>query len=135
MKDSKPKNSKQGPTSQKAPWILVGVIIAVVIVAAGVAIYLDRVAPFRTTIVSVDGEGVSMRTFVRRAKLSGQEPLAMLQKLAEEQVVKLVAPNPPYNIQVDDEDIDNYLREVARGGSASITDADYQWTAETRGDD
>ena len=105
--------------------LIAGVIVVVVGIVAGVAIYLDQIAPFRTTVVSVGESAVSMRTFLRRTHMSGREPLAMLQTLASEEIVKRVAPHPPYGIDVREEDIDLYLRGQARGQSETITESDF----------
>ena len=106
--------------------LIAGVIVVVVGIVAGVAIYLDQIAPFRTTVVSVGESAVSMRTFLRRTHMSGREPLAMLQTLASEEIVKRVAPHPPYGIDVREEDIDLYLRGQARGQSETITESDFK---------
>jgi parvulin-like peptidyl-prolyl isomerase len=93
---------------------------------AGVAIYLDRVAPFRAAVVTVDDRSVSMRTFLRRMYLSGQDPLVMLQVLANEEIVKLAAPAAPYSIRVTDQDVDDFLHGVARGEADSIAEGEYR---------
>jgi parvulin-like peptidyl-prolyl isomerase len=116
----------QKPSSHRRGLLVAAAATAVVAAVAGVAIYLDRVAPFRTTVVSVDRNAVSMRTFLHRAYLSGQDPTAMLQVIANEQIVKLVAPAPPYRIRVTEQDIDAFLRDVARGNSESIAESDFK---------
>jgi hypothetical protein len=103
-----------------------GAVTAVVAAVAGVAVYVDRIAPFRTTVVSVDKSAVSMRTFLMRTHISGQDPMAMLQVIANEEIVKAVAPAPPYSIQVTEQDIDVFLRDVARGNNESIADRDFR---------
>lgn len=87
--------------------------VVLVIVVAGVAIYLDRIAPFRATVISVDDARVSMRTFLRRIRIAGADPMVMLDVLTDEEIIKQVAPFPPYSIEVTESDIDGYLRSVA----------------------
>jgi parvulin-like peptidyl-prolyl isomerase len=107
-------------------FLIAAIMTVVVVLVAGVAIYLDQVAPFRTAVVTVDDSAVTMRTFLRRAFISGQDPLVLLQVIANEEIVKLVAPAPPYNVRVDEEDIDEFLRSVARGDSAEITESEFK---------
>ncbi len=58
--------------------------------------------------------------------MSGREPMEMLEVLAREEVVRQAAPQPPYNIVVGKDDVDAYLKEVARGKSDGISDKDYR---------
>lgn len=98
---------------------------SLVLVVAGVAIYLDRIAPFRTTVISVDDATVSMRTFLRRTRIAGEDPMVMLDVLVDEEIVKQAAPYPPYGIEVDESDIDAYLRSVAAGANGSLEDPEF----------
>lgn len=105
------------------------VIIAaslLVIVIAGVAIYLNRIAPFRMEVVTVDERGVTMRTFLRRTTLSGLEPSEMLGVLVDELIVTIEAPNPPYRVEVTEADLQAFLRESARGEGAEAGDAAFR---------
>jgi hypothetical protein len=103
--------------------VLVVVIIGVIV---GIAIYRDRVAPFRTTIVAVGDTSITMGYFLKRIHISRREPMAMLQTLTQEEIIKQVAPQPPYNIDVQDEDLDEFLKGLARGESDSINDSDFK---------
>ena len=98
---------------------------SVVLLVAGVAIYLDRIAPFRATVISVDDARVSMRTFLRRTRIAGEDPMVMLDVLVDEEIIKQAAPYPPYGIDVTESDIDEYLRSVAAAPNASIEDAEF----------
>jgi foldase protein PrsA len=106
--------------------LIAAAVTAVVVMVAGVAIYVDRIAPFRTTVVSVDKRAVTMRTFLERTRISGQDPMVMLEVIANEEIVKQVAPARPYGIQVTEKDIDVFLRDTARGDSESIAESDFQ---------
>ena len=101
-------------------------VLAVVGAVAGAAIYRERVAPFRTTVLVVDGRSISMRYFLKRAFLSKAEPLAMLETLMHEQLVRHAAPEPPYGIHVGEQEVDQFLREVARGESATIAESEFK---------
>ncbi len=113
-------------TRKRRNIIIAAAVTAVVIVIAGAAIYADRVAPFNTTVVAVDDRSVSMRSFLRRTYLSGEEPVAMLQTVAHEEIINKVVPEPPYNIAVSDQDVSLFLRDVAKGESDSISDGEFK---------
>lgn len=107
--------------------IIIAVIVAFVILAvAGVAIYVDQVAPFRVTVISVNDASIRMRTFLRRTYLGGEEPMSMLQTLSNEEIIRQVAPAPPYNIQVTEDLIDEALRASAQGDGEPLSDNDYK---------
>jgi foldase protein PrsA len=102
------------------------VIAAVVAIVVGIAIYRDQVAPFRTTVLVVDDQSISMRYFLKRIYLSGQEPLQMLQTLTNEQIIRKVAPQPPYNVSVDDNNVDAFFREFAAGRASGAAEGSNQ---------
>ena len=118
-----------GETNVKHPKRSVALAVAAVVIvcaAVGVAVYLDRGAPLRTTVLVVDGSSVRMGAFLKRVRVSGGEPLSALQRLVGEEIIKLVAPHPPYNISVSARDIDQFLREIARGEGESITESEFK---------
>ena len=68
------------------------VVIGVVGAVAGYGIYNDRVAPFRTVVVSVDDDReVNMRYFVKRMMASGMDPLPLLNTLSREEIILKVS--------------------------------------------
>ena len=106
--------------------IVVAAIVVVVGTIAGVAIYDDRVKPFRTTVLQVDGASVRMDYFLKRVAISRQAPINVLQMLAREEMLKEEAPKPPYNITVTAQEIDQYARSLARGNEATIGESEYK---------
>ena len=107
--------------------IVIAVVVVVIIGAiAGFAIYQDRVAPFRTTVLEVDGSSITMRYFLKRVLSSGREPMAMLQTLTNEEIIKKAAPKPPYNINIGEEDIEQFLKGIARGESDTIAEKEFK---------
>ena len=106
--------------------IIAAAAVVVVAAIAGVAIYDDRVKPFQATVLEVDGTPIRMSYFLKRVAISRQQPVSMLQTIAREEMLKEEAPNPPYSIAVTAEDIDRYARDLARGTSATIGDAEFR---------
>ena len=120
------------PVAPPAPATIVrvlSVVITVVVVVGavvGVAIYQNNVAPFQTVVLKVDDAEIKMDYFLRRVRMSGSEPLTLLQELTRETIVELVAPAPPYNITLTEADVDQFARELATGAGDPITDAEFQ---------
>jgi parvulin-like peptidyl-prolyl isomerase len=116
-----------GKTGARTTLIAVAVVVVVGAVA-GAAIYRERVAPFRTTVLVVDDTSISMRYFLKRASLSRAEPVAMLETLMREQLIRHASPEPPYSIDVSEQDVGQFLREIARGESATIAESEFtEW--------
>ena len=88
------------------------VVIAVVGAVAGYGIYNDRVAPYRIVVVRVDDDReVNMGYFVKRLMASGGETLPTLSTLSREEIILKVAPHPPYNIVLSDDDVEAFSNE------------------------
>lgn len=104
--------------------LIIAAVVVVVGGIAGFAIYRERAAPFETTVLVVDDAEIRMRYFLKRVRMARREPLDMLQALTRELVIAQVAPQPPYSIRVSEQDVDQFVEELARGGGESITGAE-----------
>ena len=103
-------------------------VLLAVIAIAGLAIYHDQVRPFRTTVLIVGDTSIDMGYFLKRAATSNEKPLALLQLLSFEEIIRQAAPNPPYNIKISDSDVTQALRTMARGNSNSIAEDEFdEW--------
>ena len=119
------RSSSDSRTPGTAQFLLVIAIVVVVVGGiAGFAIYRDRVAPFETTVLVVDDASIKMRYFLKRVHMARREPLEVLQALTRELVITQVAPQPPYDIQVSEQDVDQFIRDLARGGAETVTEAE-----------
>jgi parvulin-like peptidyl-prolyl isomerase len=109
--------------------LIAGAAIAILICAlVGGAMWQQRFAPFRTTVLIVDDSSIAMGYFLKRILMLRQEPLSVLRALAFEEIVKQVAPVSPYNIQVSDAEVERHLRDMAGGSDGSISDAEFaEW--------
>ncbi len=113
-------------TKQKS-WtgvIIASAVIAIILIIVGVGWYQTYGAPFGRTVITVDDISLRMDYFLKRCEVSGIDPMYMLTNLTKEEIVKLEAPN--YGIRVTEEDIDQYLREIAGGQSGNITDSEFK---------
>ena len=126
----KPPSSEAADTEQKGRkqrLIIASLIIAVIAVVVGVGYYLIYVAPFQQTIIVVnDVSSINMRYFLKRTYMASKDPQLMLENLTQELIIKQVVPQPPYNIKVTAEDIDQALREIARRESETISDSEFR---------
>ena len=119
------------------PQVVILVVVVALIVGgvAGFAVYRERVQPLQTRVLIVDDLSVDMRYFLKRVRLSGREPLEVLELLIRELIVTQVAVGPPYGIEVTEQDVEDYLRDRARAGAESITDEEVrEWYRQARGD-
>ena len=109
--------------------LIAAVVVVVVGAIAGIGIYTERVAPFRTVVVRVDDDvEVRLGYFVKRAATSGVPSLQLLNTIAREEVMLKAAGQPPYDIEIGDEDLDAYIRSVPQGDGERLTDAEFdEW--------
>ena len=127
------KDEVDSPQTTIRTIIIAALVIAVIGAIAGIAIYRDRVAPFRATILVVGDTSIDMKYFLKRARLGVGDPFAMLEILTKEEIIKQLAPKPPYNIDIQDEDIEQFLRGAARGESDEMDESDYkEWYRQQR---
>ena len=120
---------KTGSGSAERWRILIAAAVLLVVAAiAGIAIYRDQVAPFRTNVLIVGDASIDMGYFLKRAATSDEKPLALLQLLSFEEIIRQAAPNSPYNIKVSDSDVAQALRTMARGNGDSISEYEFgEW--------
>lgn len=104
--------------------IIASAVIAIILIIVGVGWYQTYGAPYGRTVIIVDDISLRMDYFLKRCEMSGMDPMYMLTNLAKEEIIKLEAPN--YGIKVTQEDIDQYLREIAGGQSGNITDSEFK---------
>lgn len=103
---------------------MIGAGIAVILLTVGILHYQLNIAPFRRVIITVDNNDIRMDYFLKRTKLAGSSPTAMLEILTREQIIKSEAPR--YGIRVNEEEIDRELRSIAE--SDNITESEFgQW--------
>ncbi len=105
-------------------FIIVGIVVVVILAIFVPLYYINYIAPFNRTIITVDDAKVSMRYFLDRTKLADSDPFTMLETLTDELVIKIMAPQ--YGIQVTDDDIDQELRNLASGGTGDISDVEFE---------
>ena len=122
------KNSKKaGKGNSAITTIIVSAAVVVIVgVIAGIAIYQNRIAPFNAIIVAVDDREITMRYFLKRLAASDENSFSMLSTISQEQFLKIRAPEPPYNIKVTEEDIDQFARELAKGSAEKIDEREFR---------
>ena len=108
------------------------VVLVLILVIIGIFYYPTYIAPFHTTILTVDDDvTIKMDYFLKRIRISGSDPMAMLTNLAQEEIAKKEAVR--LGISVSDADIDQQLRLVAAGDNGTISDAEFkEWYRQRR---
>ncbi|MFC1899243.1 hypothetical protein ACFLXP_02820 [Chloroflexota bacterium] len=102
--------------------IMVSAVVLILVVVL-VSLYINR-APYRATIITVDDTSIDMEYFLKRARLSGENPLEMIDILTEEMVIRIKALE--YVNEPTEEDIDEKLRIIAAGDSGEISDSEFK---------
>jgi len=108
---------------RRTAFIVASVVIVLILVIVGVSLYINA-APFRRIIITVDDTSIDMDYFLMRTRLAGDDPMAMIQRLTDELLIKIEAPR--YVGEVSPEDIDQELRRVARGESETISENEFK---------
>ena len=103
--------------------IIASVVIVLILIIVGVSLYINA-APFRRIIITVDDTSINMDYFLMRTRLAGADAMVMLQRLTNEQLIKIAAPR--YVAEVNPEDIDQELRRVASGESETISESEFK---------
>jgi parvulin-like peptidyl-prolyl isomerase len=113
-------------TSRTRILILAAVAVVVIGIIAFVAIYGSKRAPFRATVLEVDNASIKMDYFLKRIFLTRGDPGVVLQMLANEQIITQTATQPPYNIRITEEDIDQFLRDIASGEGQTSGEGEFK---------
>lgn len=116
--------AKNAGRRRRQIFIIVGIVVVVILGIFVSFYYINYIAPFNRTIITVDGIEISMGEFLDRARFEGSDPFTMLGTLTNELVIKIMAPQ--YGIQVTDDDIDQELRNLASGGTGDISDVEFK---------
>ena len=109
---------------KRTGFIIAAVVIIIILVIIGISYYPTYIAPFRSVIITVDDISIRMDYFLKRCRVAGSDPLAMLTNLTQEEIIKLEAPQ--YGIEVTPQDVDQELRRIATGQSESITESEFK---------
>jgi len=114
----------QSKRTRRSYIIIAAVFVAVILLIVGVFYYQEYVAPFNRTIITVDDTDIKMDYFLSKARLTGIDPLNLLEPIINEQIIKQEAPR--YVGNVSPPDIDQELRRTARGASDSLTESEFE---------
>lgn len=118
-------NNKAVQRRRRAPFIIGAVFIIVILMIIGAFYYLSYDQKnLRLNVITVDNTTVRMDYFLKRARLGDADPITMLQRLTDEQLIKLGASR--YGITVSSDNITSELMEMARGSSAGISESEFQ---------
>lgn len=105
--------------------ITIGALSLAAIIIIIIAVFLFAFLPLQRVLLSVGKENVSYDYFIKRmAAIGTQDVSTMEQTLTSEIIIEQQGPSAGLTA-VSNADIDTYLRNLAKGTSDSISDADY----------
>ncbi|HEY91679.1 MAG TPA: hypothetical protein G4O07_07575 [Dehalococcoidia bacterium] len=122
-------------SSKKSRFILAAVILAILGIAIGIGYYFIYVVPLQHTIIKVNNAEINIDYFVRRMLISGttDDIFTMIDTITNEELIRQVAPKPPYNIEATEDQLMAELRVSARGENETISDAEFKsWYRDQR---
>ncbi|MBI2830321.1 MAG: peptidylprolyl isomerase [Chloroflexi bacterium] len=126
MVERAPSSKTEAKTRQdrRTGFIIAAVVIVIIMAIIGISYYPTYVAPFRRAVITVDNTTIRMDYFLKRTRLSGADPIAMLRNLTNEQLIKVGATQ--YVAEVTPEDVKQELRKMAQGTSESISENEFK---------
>jgi len=105
--------------------IIISVFLAIIGIVVWVTHYFSEDQRYlRINVIVVDDTSIRMDYFIKRARISGIDAMAMLDTIAKEQVIKMEAPQ--YVGEPTEYDIDETLRRIATGGSGDISESEFK---------
>lgn len=111
-------------TRKRTLFVVVTIIVVVGATVAGVT-YFDQLMPLRTRVLVVNDRSFRMDYLVNRTRMSGNTPVATLQAITREEIVRQVVTDDPYNIEVSAEDVDEYLERSAQGSGPPLEEGEF----------
>ncbi|MBI4304007.1 MAG: peptidylprolyl isomerase [Chloroflexi bacterium] len=103
---------------------VVSVIVAIMLIIIGGVYYQTSVAPFRRAIIKIDNVPITMDYLIKRARVSGSEPMSMIESLSNELLIRIAAPQ--LGIDLTPQELDKELRILASGGTENMTDQEFK---------
>ena len=114
---------KKAATKRTA--IIIASIVLVIAIAAGLFYYLVNVMPYQRVILTVGNDSIKTGYFLKRvAANTNGDAASTVDSLTTELIIKQAAPDFGLS-PATEEDIDTYLRDLARGENETITDAEF----------
>lgn len=116
---------RKKPAGKNRLVLTITAIALVIAIIAGSAYYMMAVQPFQRVIISVGGDSIKTGYFLKRMVASqGMTADALIQSLTAEHIIKQQAAALGYPA-ITEQEIDDYLRNAAKGTNESISDADF----------
>ncbi len=115
------------PKGRRARLIIAASVIAAIAITVVIGIYWTQGRPLQTKIIVVGEDTINIGYFIKRLQMdttASGDPNLMLETLAHEMLIRQGAPR--YGIEVTEEDVDEALREIARGESGTISDSEFK---------
>jgi parvulin-like peptidyl-prolyl isomerase len=124
IKQKQEAEAAQRRKKNKNTIITVASILAVIAIIIGIGYYLIYAMPMQRKIIQVNDDAINIDYLIKRCLMSDnpEDIDSTRYKLAYELLIKQGAPQ--YGIEVTEADIDQAIRDAAKGTSEDITDAE-----------
>ncbi len=122
--ETKPEEKK--PSGRKTAIITTVVLFAVIAISIVVGLYFSVWKDMWSPVIIVNDETISMDYLIRRMKYIEEttDVLVMLETITEEEFIRQGAPR--YVIEVTPDEIDEMLRDIARGENETISESEFK---------
>lgn len=119
-------SEEKKPSGRRIAIITTVVLFAVIAISIVVGLYLSVWKDLWSPIIIVNDETINMDYVIRRMKYVEKttDVLAMLETLTEEEFIRQGAGR--YNIEVTPDEIDEILRDIARGENETISESEFK---------
>jgi foldase protein PrsA len=121
-----PKPEKKRPSGRRTAIIITAVFLVVITISILAGLYFSTWKDLWRPILRVNDETISMDYLLRRMKYpeKTRDIEGILMVLTQEEVIRQEAPN--YSIEVTPDEIDERLRDVARGDNETISESEFK---------
>lgn len=124
----RPEADAQKPPSRKTVVVIITVFLVVITISILIGLYFAVWKNLWLPVITVNDETINMDYLLRRMKYVDKtdDVLAMLYEvIPDEMLIRQGAPR--YGIEVTPDDIDELLRDVAKGDNETISEIEFKW--------
>jgi parvulin-like peptidyl-prolyl isomerase len=122
--DKKPEEKKI--SGRRTAIITTAVVFAVIAISIVVSLYFSVWKDLWSPVIKVNDETISMDYLIRRMKYFDEtdDIIDMMTTLTEEEFIRQGAPR--YGIEVTEDEIDDLIRDIARGENETISESEFK---------
>ena len=113
------------PSARRRLIVIISLLVVVIALAISLGIYFTQIRPMQRPVIKVNDSEISIGYLIRRLESANSSDIfAMMEAVTDEEIIRQAGLR--LDIEVTDEELDEALRSIARGGNESISDAEYE---------